>query len=231
MTVISHHLSLIQVCDNLQVVKRKRLCKFNSRYSDSVVMSSVGQHTDRIEPLGDKNHLMIELNSRFINLIDLVLVELNKRFSELGKDYVRAIAGLVPGTNSFLDLAVLKPLLDLAQIDIINISHEIHVAKPMLESMLAKVVTPEGTFAKTSHILQLLLPFSDGFPLLVKVLAMLLTFGVSTAVCESSFSALTRILTPFRRSMMQRRLSNLVLLAFEKDLTANLDHDSFLALF
>jgi len=164
--------------DLSNIVPHKRLCQLSSRYRDSIVMSSVGQRTERMDPQNDNIALRTESKSRFIDLIDLFLKELNNRFSERGKDYVRALAGLVPNTDRFLDLTTLKPLLDLCHIDLIKISHEIHVAKPMLESMLAKLVKPSGTFAKTNHVLEVLLPFRDGFPLLVKVVATSLTFGV-----------------------------------------------------
>jgi hypothetical protein len=39
------------------------------------------------------------------------------------------------------------------------------------------------------------------------------------------------MLTPYRRSMLQRRLSNLVLLSFEKELTDKLDREQFLSIF
>ena len=71
-------------------------------------------------------------------------------------------------------------------------------------------------------------PFREGFPLLYKLFTAAMTFGASTAVCENSFSTLTRMLTPYRRSMLQKRLSNLVLLTFEKDLTDNLNAEAFL---
>jgi len=62
----------------------------------------------------------------------------------------------------------------------------------------------------------------DAFPNMYSLYAAALTIGVPTATCENSFSTLTRILQPRRRSMSHERKSQLVLLAFEKKITRNL---------
>ena len=61
-----------------------------------------------------------------------------------------------------------------------------------------------------------------GTPSVRKVLSVALTFGASSSTCESTFSTLSRILTAYRRSMLHPRKANLVVLAFEHDLTAGL---------
>ena len=58
------------------------------------------------------------------------------------------------------------------------------------------------------------------------------TIGVSTATCENTFSALTRVLRPTRQSMTHDRKAALVQLqAFEKALTNSLHLDLFVAKF
>ena len=51
------------------------------------------------------------------------------------------------------------------------------------------------------------------------------TVAVSTAVNESSFSCLKRILTPYPVSMMHQRKADLILLALEKHLTRRVQSD------
>jgi len=68
-------------------------------------------------------------------------------------------------------------------------------------------------------------PIMAAVPSVQNVLRVALTFGASSASCESSFSSLARVFTSYRRSMTQTRKSNLVILAFEKDLTAALSSD------
>lgn len=57
------------------------------------------------------------------------------------------------------------------------------------------------------------------------------TFPSGTAVCESSFSALTRIMRPQRVGMSTERLNNLSFLAFEHKRLDTLDLDTVLLRF
>ena len=57
--------------------------------------------------------------------------------------------------------------------------------------------------------------------------AAVVTFVCSVAICECSFFALSRIDTPHRRSLTHGRQRNLVLLAFEKSRTKEIDLDEF----
>ena len=61
--------------------------------------------------------------------------------------------------------------------------------------------------------------------------AVVATFGSSTAVSECSFSTPAKVDAPQRRSMLQRRQRNLVLLAFERDRTRKIDLDAFVLRF
>lgn len=57
------------------------------------------------------------------------------------------------------------------------------------------------------------------------------TFPSGTAVCETSFSTLTRIMRPQRISMLTDRLNNLSFLAFEHKRLDVLDYDAILRRF
>jgi hypothetical protein len=205
----------------------KRICRPNSKHRDSIVMVSLGQRSQPTEQtMTEEEKLKSSMKRIFCSIIDGALMEIDHRFGERSKAYVRALTGLLPGTDNFLDLVLLKPLVELLHIDEKQLGYEVNVAKKLIESRASQ--SCQATFAKMNDAMQALFPLRDGFPLLYKLLASALTFGASTAVCENSFSTLTRMLTPYRRSMMQRRLSNLVLLAFEKDVTNSLDRKEFL---
>ena len=73
------------------------------------------------------------------------------------------------------------------------------------------------TIAKCTQIVA---KFKEVFPNIICLYSGASTIGISTATCENTFSALTRILTPSRRSMTHQRKSELVRLAFEKSLLA-----------
>ena len=69
------------------------------------------------------------------------------------------------------------------------------------------------------------------FPKIYNLAAIVATFGSSTTVCECSFSTLTGVDAPQRRSMLQPRQRNLVLQAFERDRTSKIDLDAFVSRF
>ena len=79
--------------------------------------------------------------------------------------------------------------------------------------------------------MQLLLPVKTAFQTVFNLYATALTLVVSSATCEASFSALTRILTPYQRSMKHGRKDNLVLLSFQENYTQHIDLDQFIAEF
>ena len=73
--------------------------------------------------------------------------------------------------------------------------------------------------------------YKEAFPELHKLYVTALVIGVSSAACESSFSTLSRVLTPYRCTMLHKRKMNLVILAHEKSITNNLDMDEFVRVF
>ena len=73
--------------------------------------------------------------------------------------------------------------------------------------------------------------YRDAFPSLYRLIASALTIGASSSTCEASFSALTRVLTPYRRSMLHQRKADLVLLAYESSVTKKIDSELFLKRF
>ena len=76
---------------------------------------------------------------------------------------------------------------------------------------------------KISHVLCELAPLNSAFPSLISVLHIALTFAVSSATCERSFSALKRIKTCRRSTMCETRLNDVAILAMERDLSKTLD--------
>ena len=60
-------------------------------------------------------------------------------------------------------------------------------------------------------------PIMSVVPSVNNIMHLALTFGASSGTCESTFSTLTRILTPYRGSMLHQRKADLVLLAFDHD--------------
>lgn len=66
-----------------------------------------------------------------------------------------------------------------------------------------------------------LLSLLTAFPTLTTLFKIALSIVVSTAQCERSFSAMTRIKTHLRTTMLDQRLADISLLSLERDLTTS----------
>ncbi|KAM3616774.1 uncharacterized protein V6R79_023187 [Siganus canaliculatus] len=148
------------------------------------------------------------------------------RFSQRNIDLMTAISSLAPKSSEFLDSTLLHPLAMLAGTvaDNASLKNEILVAKKML---MKKCPNESDLSSVCKHIQE----YKDAFPVLHKLYVTALVVGVSSAACESSFSTLSRVLTPYRRTMLHRRKRNLVILAHEKSITNKLDMDEFVRVF
>jgi len=120
---------------------------------------------------------------------------------------MEALEAADPTSSFFLDHEKLQPLSTLGKIKLNDA--EIAVAKQHVQRMQN---------ATTLSVLKDAV-IDTALPTVRDVMRLALTFGASSASCESSFSTLSRVLTDYRRSMLHERLSALVLLAFEKDIT------------
>jgi hypothetical protein len=140
---------------------------------------------------------------------------------------MKAVDSLSPKSTSFLNFDTLKPLIDYLGVCADDVHNEILTAKRLLLNKLP-TANNEKTASRASTILS---EYKEAYPELHKVYAGGFTFGVSNASCENSFSALTRVYTPFRRSMTHKRKSNLIILAYEKDITGSITLDEFLTEF
>ena len=101
---------------------------------------------------------------------------------------------------------------------------EIETARNFFVLKHAEVGFPKLFHSLAAYAFQ----FKDAFPTAYRLLASGLTVGASTSTCEASFSVLTRVLTPYRRSMLHQRKADVVLLSYEHGVTKNLDVNKFL---
>ena len=200
-----------------------RLHRPNVRFSDSIVLSTTGQRQNSDSEGPTQNNL----KGKLIHILDTVVNELKRRFSEKNCDLMKAVDSLSPKSTSFLNFDTLKPLIDYLGVCADDVHNEILTAKRLLLNKLP-TANNEKTASRASTILS---EYKEAYPELHKVYAGGFTFGVSNASCENSFSALTRVYTPFRRSMTHTRKSNLIILAYEKDITGSITLDEFLTEF
>lgn len=200
--------------------KRKRVQ--SKHLGGSVVLSTLG-HTDSDNPTSTPSK---SLKKSLLNILDRAISELENRFSKKNLDLMTAVSSLIATSSTFLDSSALEPLHALAATgtDYMTLKNEMVVAKPMLMRACANE-TDLSTICKTVH------KYKDAFPVLHRVYVTALVIGVSSASCESSFSTLARVLTPYRRTMLHGRKRNLVILAHEKSLTNKLNMDDFVKTF
>lgn len=178
--------------------------------------------------LGERNESNLELKSAFYETIDIVLIEMTNRFVK-NDAILTAI-----DTADEMNLEKLRPLSDLG----IQLPSEIElkIAKEYIDGIRAKneqlnkVKKLEDKKTKTV-VLTELYKVRQGMEKVYNLYAAIETFPSGTEVCESSFSALTRIMRPQRISMSTERLNNLSFLAFEHKRLENIDLDMVLKRF
>ena len=155
------------------------------------------------------SHQEKKLNEVFEKALDLTISEMERRFTE-HSDVLIAL-------DSVYDFD--RPnMIPLEKVGIkIPEENELGFVKKLIEK--AKTKSSAEHF---SH-LDALNPMKDIFEDTFKLMQATEIFGCSTAICESSFSALNRIGTVGRMSMTSDRLCNLAFLAFESKHLTNID--------
>jgi hypothetical protein len=95
------------------------------------------------------------------------------------------------------------------------------------ETICVKNYIKENDISNKDILFELYLQ-RKAFKATYEMIAAVEVFGCSSAVCESTFSCITRLENPQKQSMKHKRLSNLALLAFESKRTENLNLDVLL---
>uniref|UniRef100_A0A8C6NWY1 HAT C-terminal dimerisation domain-containing protein n=1 Tax=Nothobranchius furzeri TaxID=105023 RepID=A0A8C6NWY1_NOTFU len=188
----------------------KRQRKASSLLTGSIVMSTVGHVEDSTTPSQ-------ALKRALLNILDIVIVEMETRFSKSNLDLMKALNCLQPQSPSFLDPDMLSPLQKMTGSDSEKLSNEILVAKLMLEKEFKKTDDDNCVeFVDLSTDCKYLHGYKKAFPQLHRMYVTSLVTGISAALCKSSFSTLSRVLTPFCHTMIHERKRNVVILAREE---------------
>ena len=183
--------------------RRKQLPR---RLQDGVVLESTGARCMTSSSLSD--HFK---NTLYLPVLDTMLSELQRRFSDKNLKHMRAVQAFSPNSTQFLDPSRLGTLADSYGLDKSTLVMECSLARHTLD-----VRNLEGG---VMAVLCELSPLKTAFPLLIKLIQIALTIAVSTASCERSFSALKRIKTYLRSTMTQQRLVDLAILSIERELS------------
>jgi hypothetical protein len=194
-------------------VRARRQKTIPSRFKDCIVTTSVG-HRDYNN---SEENLRITM---YFPTIDSIMVELNERFSCHNLQIVKSIISLSPINENFLDIETLQPLLDHLSLEKNVIKNEIAVIKPMIKDTKLSTVF---------DVLNELKPMKQAFPSTVDLIKGAITFPVSSVTCERSFSKMKLIKTYARNTTGDERLSDLGVLAIEKEF--NIDFEKVVDVF
>ena len=190
-----------------QLPRTRRSSRIPARLQDGMIQSSVG-HQQSLTTEEDYRR------SLYFPVVDCMKAELKKRFNEESKPLMKALSACVPKSPFFLELSNLKPLID---------HYKLSEADLKIECIQAqKVLRQYNEVDGIADVIKNLLQLKAAFPELLKLLQIALTFPVTSASCERSFSSLKRIKTYLRSTMSQQRLSSLAILSVEKDLSSTL---------
>jgi hypothetical protein len=173
-----------------------------SRFKDCVVTTSFGHREYYTSEEKFRTNM-------YFSAIDCILIELNDRLSCEKLQIAESISSLSPSSKSFLDIQMLQPLIDRLCFDNSIIKNEISVIKPMLKNK---------TLSTIFDLLSELTPMKDAFPSTIELIKSGITFPFSSVTCERTFSKMKLIKTYARNSMGDERLSDLSILAIEKEI-------------
>ncbi|CAF1325117.1 unnamed protein product [Rotaria magnacalcarata] len=182
-------------------MKERRARKTSTRFNNCLITCTIGQR----EEINNKNKYRIFV---FYPVIDSILIEINDRFSKTNMDILRSVSSLSPDSSKFLEIDELKALCVMLKSDIQLLNNQIQVLKPMLKQL------------KPKNMIDLyfeVLPFEQAFPSILSLLIGAMTIPVSSTTTERTFSKMKLIKTVARNSMSDNRLSNLSLLAIERE--------------
>lgn len=197
-------------------LRPRRIRQRSSRLSESVVMSTLGERDF------DESQETTTLKRIYYGIIDKVIVEMDERF-ERNSAILNAVEAACDFLNDNFEYNVLRPLTEL-QVQLPS-PEEFSVVKTYLLNERNKPEWQERT------MLQSLNPVKSAFPNTYRLFEAIETFGATTSMNESSFSALSRIDTIRRSSMTNQRLRDLAFLGFEKKRLNSLNVDVILRKF
>lgn len=213
----------VDLAERLGIAVVDERCKGRKRnsqrqLSDMVVLETTGRRevvdddsTEKNEEVTIKRYYRAHV---YNPVIDSWVGELQRRFSEENREIMNSVQACCPRSGvNFLNPEKLLPLAARYNVE----------ATVLLEEQCKQALhTLSGKELKgISDVLLHLNRNKKGFAIIVKLLTIALTLGVSTATCERSFSGLRRIKTYLRSSMSESRMNDLAILSIERDLSCD----------
>ena len=191
--------------DIVQQYRSRRPTTIPARLEQFIIDSTLGQR----EVLASSTDFR---NRTYFPLINCMLVELKDRFSSKTITMMKSISTVYPESQNFLNVDYIGEFSHHIGADPNAFLNEFIVIKAMLKS---KTITDVIAF------LNELLPLSNAFPQTLQMIRGAITMPISQVTCERSFSKMKIIKNYLRNSMSDKRLSDLTILAIERDLDIN----------
>ena len=193
--------------DFAQAYRSYRPTSIPIRFQDFFMSCTVGQ----LEALHTPTDY---LNILYFPLIDCMLLALNDRFSFKTLSLMKIISTVYPESANFLNIDEINDFCCHIDGDTNALRNEFLVIKPMLGSK------------KVDDVIRLfseLIPMSGAFPQTLKMITNAITMPISQVTRERSFSKMKIIKNYLRNSMIDKRLSDLTVLAVERNFGINFE--------
>lgn len=196
---------------------RKR--KLPARLANTHVDSTLGKSS----PVQQNS----DLQKLWNDILDKQMMELNTRFKPDTYGFMSAAAACSPWSDTFGDKALIRPACVHFSIPVAEEEHTVFVQQLKRKAKANKI-----TNEKKETLVEVLDACPrDIFPNMNSLLRALLTLPMTTCTVERLFSAVNRIKTGTRATMLTDRLNSLSLLSFERELTDSLEYQDILAVF
>uniref|UniRef100_A0A672MG13 HAT C-terminal dimerisation domain-containing protein n=1 Tax=Sinocyclocheilus grahami TaxID=75366 RepID=A0A672MG13_SINGR len=208
-------------CNISEQLNEKRQTQLSLQFSGHCVLSTTGGRRADASKGGF-------CSSFFYPVIDQMLSELSRRFSNQKCNIMNGIQALNPKCDAFLKEDVLYSLGRMYSSNIEDLGHEIHQFRRILDRKIKQGMQRLSSIVELASFME---PYSEVFFELFKLCKISVAIPISTSSCERSFSTLKLVKTHLRSTMADERVSNLGVLSIESKRANELNLDEFVDLF
>ncbi len=181
--------------------------------ADSVILESVGSRENE----STSECLKIQF---YLPVLDKFIIELNHRFDNKNLLIMKGIAACSPSSSTFLSYEDLKPFAE--RYDLVTQSLQVEL------SLVSTAIANKPDIKSLVAFRNYLYSSQSAYKSIFQMAQIALTIAVTSAECERSFSSLKRIKTRLRTRMVEERLSDLAILAIEKEIAETLNYEEII---
>ena len=210
--------------DKIVSVKKTRQVRQRQQsrlFDDFVVEAPLGQR----ETLEDSTEFCTQV---YYPVIDILITEINERFSDISCAVFEGISALNPKSAKFLDYELLSKMALHYGINTTDLEGELRLVRRMLDKKRQDRGIEVSTPMDLANALE---PHRDILIDVYRLVCISVTLPVTSASCERSFSALKIIKNYLRNTSGHERTSNISVLSVNEVRTKELDIDMLIDAF